>query len=162
MSNFNNDNNNNNNNNDNIIFFLQEKDNDKNNEEEIQKMMEEFTSFSEPDVQKTKDKDGFNSWLYNYDNSGMEYFLHKTNYGNDELFYEEQYTVKDLLKICSYYSLDKDIRTSKCKKQDIIATIVYFENLPENIEIVQKRHRMWAYITELLNDQKMKKFVIWN
>lgn len=149
------------NNNDNIIFFLQEKDDEKNNEEDIAKMMEEFTSLSEPDLDKDKDIDEFNSWLYN-DETNMDYFLKKSNYGNDELFYEEEYTVKDLLKICNYYGIDKDIRTSKCKKQDIIATLVYFESLPENIEIVQKRNRMWAYITELLHDQKMKKYIIWN
>jgi len=148
-------------NNDNITFFLEEKDDDKNNEEEIQKMMEEFTSLSEPGLDK--DMDEFNSWLYNdNDETNMEYFLKKSNFGNDELFYEEEYTVKDLLKICNYYGLEKDIRTSKCKKQDIIATLVYFESLAENAKIVQKRNRMWAYITELLYDQKMKKFVIWN
>jgi hypothetical protein len=146
------------NNNDNITFFLQEKEEDKNNEDEIQKMMEEFTCLSEPDdVQKD-----INEYMCFDDASNMEYFLHKGNYGNDELFYEEEYTVKDLLKICNYYGLDKDIRTSKCKKQDIIATIVYFESLPENFKIVEKRNRMWAYITELLNDPKMKKYIIFN
>jgi hypothetical protein len=55
----------------------------------------------------------------------MEYFLRKSDFDNDELFYEQEYTVKELLKICSYYGLDKDIRSSKCKKQDIISTIVY-------------------------------------
>jgi hypothetical protein len=78
---------------------------------------------------------------------------------NYELFYNE-YTIKDLLKISNYYGLDKDIKISKCKKQDIISTIVYFESLPENYEIVRKRHKMWAYITELLNDSKMKKYII--
>lgn len=148
------------NNNDNITFFLEERGDDKNNEEEIQKMMEEFTSLSETELDKNIDE--FQSWLYNDDETNMDYFLKKSNFGNDELFYEEEYTVKDLLKICSYYGLDKDIRTSKCKKQDIIATIVYFESLPENTEIVHKRNRMWAYITELLHDKKMKKYVIWN
>jgi hypothetical protein len=151
-------NNNNNNDNDNITFFLKEKNDYKNNEEDIQKMMEEFTGLSEPDLQNNMNDTL--SWLHNDDNLSMEYFLHKSNYGNDELFYEQEYTVKDLLKICSYYGLDKDIRTSKCKKQDIIATLVYFENLPENVEIVQKRNIMWAYITELLHDPKMKKYVI--
>jgi hypothetical protein len=83
-----------------------------------------------------------------------------SNYRNDELFYDQEYTVKDLLKICNYYGLDKDIKTSKCKKQDIIATIIYFESLPENFEIVHKRNKMWTYIIELLNDPKMKKYVI--
>jgi hypothetical protein len=44
----------------------------------------------------------------------------------------------------------------------MISTIVYFENLPENYRIVQKRNHMWAYMAELMNDPKMKKYVIWN
>jgi hypothetical protein len=79
-------------------------------------------------------------------------------YENEEL---EACTVKDLLKICHYYGIDKNVKASKCKKQDIISTLLYFESLPENFEIVQKRNRMWAYITELSNDSKMKQFVIW-
>ena len=71
----------------------------------------------------------------------------------------ELLTVKDLLKICSYYGLDKSIK--KYKKQDIIDTIFYFESLPENNYIVQKRYLMWKNIYELLNDPIMKKYVIW-
>lgn len=152
MNDFNNDNN------DNITFFLEEKNDDKNNEEEIKKLMEEFND----DIIALDDDiiDHFkSSWSYDEE---MAYFMYKSKYGNDELFYDQEYTVKDLLKICNYYGLDKEIRTSKCKKQDIIATIVYFESLPENFYIVQQRNRMWAYITELLLDQKMKKFIIWN
>ena len=149
-------------NNDNIIFFLEEKDDDKNNENEIEKMMNEFN--------QEIDESQFDSWKMNDDemyfqesnSDELTYFMNKTLYGNDELFYDQEYTVKDLLKICSYYGLDKDIRISKCKKQDIIATLVYFESLPENVEIVKKRNRMWAYITELLNDPKMKKFIIFS
>lgn len=150
MSNFNN--------NDNITFFLEEKENNKTNEDDLQKMMEEFNQ--EIDILEME------PWTIKDDiclaEDDLSYFINKHTYGNDELFYEEEYTVKDLLKICSYYGIDKDIRISKCKKQDIIATIVYFESLPENFEIVQKRNRMWAYITELLNDQKMKKYVIFS
>jgi len=138
-------------NNDNITFFLGEKEDKTNTEEDIKKMMEDFNSL-------TEDENQF-GLLDNYD---MEYFLQKSNFGNDELFYEQEYTIKELIKICSYYGLDKDIRTSKCKKQDIISTIIYFESLPENVEIVQKRNRMWAYISELLHDTKMKKYIIWN
>jgi len=67
--------------------------------------------------------------------------------------------VKELLKICSYYGIDKSIK--KYKKQDIIDTIFYFESLPENDNIVQKRYLMWKNIYELLNDPIMKKYVIW-
>jgi hypothetical protein len=70
------------------------------------------------------------------------------------------YTVKDLLKICNYYGLDKGVKLSKCKKQDIIDTIIYFENLPENAQICQQRKKMWEYIRELMDDPKMKQYVI--
>lgn len=88
-----------------------------------------------------------------------EEFLKEEYEENEEL---EACTVKDLLKICHYYGIDKSVKASKCKKQDIITTLLYFESLPENFELVQKRNRMWAYITELSNDSKMKQFVIWS
>jgi len=146
-----------NNSNENITFFLEEKDDNKNNEEEIQNMIDDFTYLDESDFKKD-----MNEYLNFLNNDDMPYFVNKSCFGNDEFFYNQEYKVKDLLKICSYYGLDKDIKTSKCKKQDIIETIVYFESLPENYDIVQKRNRMWAYIMELLNDKKMKKFIIWN
>ena len=149
-------------NNDNIFFFLEEKDDDKNNENEIEKMMSEFNQeIGESHVYSWKMN---NDEMYFQESNSDEltYFMNKTLYSNDELFYDQEYTVKDLLKICSYYGIDKDIRISKCKKQDIIATIVYFESLPENVEIVKKRNRMWAYITEVINDPKMTKFIIFS
>jgi Zn-dependent peptidase ImmA (M78 family) len=80
---------------------------------------------------------------------------------DDELYYDQEYTVKELLKICKYYGIDKELKASKCKKQDIVSTIIYFEGQPENYEIVEKRHKMWAFITELLEDTKMKNYLIW-
>lgn len=142
--------------NNNINFLLEEKDNKNIDEEDLQKMMNELNN--EMDITD------FGPWTLNnnieFDESDINYFINKSAYGNDELYYEEEYTIKDLLKICSYYGIDKNIRTSKCKKPDIISTLVYFESLPENFEIVQKRNRMWAYISELMNDPKMKKYII--
>lgn len=80
---------------------------------------------------------------------------------HDETYYSE-FTVKELLKICSYYGIDKDVKATKCKKNDIVSTIIYYESLPENYEIVEKRVRFWEYIDELLNDDKMKKYILWN
>jgi hypothetical protein len=80
---------------------------------------------------------------------------------HDETYYGE-FTVKELLKICSYYGIDKDVKATKCKKNDIVSTIIYYESLPENYEIVEKRVRFWEYIDELLNDDKMKKYILWN
>jgi hypothetical protein len=78
-----------------------------------------------------------------------------------EILYSD-YTVKELLKICKYYNIDGHVRATKCKKQDLITNIVYFENLPENAEIVEKRRLMWYYITELLKDSKMKQYIIFH
>ena len=113
----------------NITFFLEEKEKD--NDNNLDEIKQMMNEFT-----------------------SLDYFITSDN----ELLYNE-YTVKDLIKICNYYGLD-NIRTSKCKKQDIIDSLVYFESLPENFDIVEKRNRMWAYMTELLNDPKMKKFII--
>jgi hypothetical protein len=74
--------------------------------------------------------------------------------------YELNFTVKQLMLICEYYTI-KDIKTNKLKKQDIIEQIILFESDPENIEIVTKRRELWDYMDELKNDKMMKKFVIW-
>jgi len=144
--------------NDNITFFLKEKIDKEpditQNNIEIQKMLDEFEMSSQ--------EDEFEKYNNDCINNDLTYFVDKCIYSNDETYYNEAYTVKDLLKICKYYSIEKDIKTAKCNKQDIVSTIIYFESLHENAEIVQKRHNMWAYIVELINDPKMKKYVIWN
>jgi hypothetical protein len=133
----------------NITFFLEETTSNNSNDFEIQKMLSEFDEEYIPIINEDT-------------NSSLVYYIDKNFYGDDELYYNQEYNVKDLLKICQYYGIDKDIKSSKCKKQDIISTIVFFESLPENSEIVQQRHKMWAYIKELMNDSKMKKYVIWS
>jgi hypothetical protein len=91
----------------------------------------------------------------------LVYFIKKDFYcGNDEFYYNEEYKLKDLMKICKYYGISGTIKASKCKKQDIVSTIIYFENSPENYEIVEKRHKMWAYMTELLEDPKMRVYLL--
>jgi hypothetical protein len=133
------------NSNENINFFLKEKDNNKTNEDEIQKMMNELNEHI--------NSSELNTWVINDDaEKDINPFL------NDTLYYE--YTIKDLLKICNYYGIEKNMKFSKLKKQQIIFALIYFESLPDNFEIVQKRYKMWAYITELLNDSKMKKYII--
>jgi hypothetical protein len=75
--------------------------------------------------------------------------------------YEMNYNVKQLMLICEYYDILKDVRTNKLKKQDIIEQILLFEKNVENVEITMKRKELWYYINELKNDKMMKKFVIW-
>lgn len=144
-----------NNNQNNISFFLHDKPVEYDNSDELKDIIHtmELSSVGS-EIQ--------HDYGENLNESDLDYYLDKSFYGNDELYYNQECTVKDLLKICQYYSIDKCIKTSKCKKPDIIDTIVYFENLPENKEIVKKRNRMWAYMQELSNDPKMKKYLIWS
>ena len=71
------------------------------------------------------------------------------------------YTIKELMKICQYYGIAKDIKSAKCKKQDIVSTIVFFEGQPENYNIVKKRNSMWAFMKELQEDPKMRAYILW-
>jgi hypothetical protein len=117
-----------------ITFFLNEKNRETENDDEIQNLLFDFEK--------------------------EEYLVEEYDvYENKEF---DDCTVKDLLKICHYYGIDKSVKASKCKKTDIISTLLYFESLPENCELVEKRNRMWAYIRELSNDSKMKQFILWS
>ncbi len=81
---------------------------------------------------------------------------------NDNIYYTEEYTIKELLKICKYYGIDKNLKSIKCKKKDIISAIIFFENLPENFELVFQRNKMWNYMNEIKLDAKMKQYILWN
>ena len=99
----------------------------------------------------------------NNNNDSLLYYIEKNVFsGEDEIYYNEKYTIKDLMKICNYYGIDKNIKSAKCKKQDIVSTIVFFEGQSENTEIVNRRHNMWAYMTELTADNKMRMYLLWS
>lgn len=144
----------------NISFFLEDINNVEDNENnglELEKMMCEFdTECQDLDIPFFTNSNG------NDDLKDLSYFIKKDLYnGNDEYYYNEEYKIKDLLKICQYYGIAGSVKAAKCKKQDIVSTIVYFEGQPENYQIVEKRHKMWAFMTELLEDTKMKCYLIW-
>jgi len=75
--------------------------------------------------------------------------------------YNENFTVKELLLICEYYGISKELKSNKCNKEVIINFLVDFESNCMNTQIVLKRQRMWMYINELKNDKFMKKYVLW-
>ena len=142
----------------NISFFLEDLSTEEleDNNVELEKMMSEFDMYNQDFNQD------FNFINGNDELKDLSYFIKKDLYnGNDEYYYNEEYKIKDLLKICQYYGIKSSVKASKCKKQDIVSTIVYFEGQPENYQIVEKRHKMWAFITELLEDTKMKNYLIW-
>ena len=79
------------------------------------------------------------------------------------LNYKINYTVKQLLQICDYYGILKNIKLMKANKDEIINSIVFFETNPDNYDMTVKRKQMWYYIEELKSDKFMKKFVcVWN
>ena len=85
----------------------------------------------------------------------------------DNLFHEVvnyniNYTVKQLLQICDYYNILKEVKMTKCNKEEIINTIVLFESSPDNYNISCRRKQCWFYMNELKNDKFMKKFILWN
>jgi hypothetical protein len=139
----------------NIIFFWEDTNvvAVEDNSLELEKMMQEF---------QLDNNDNSNQFVsLNESLNDLSYFIKKNFYsGNDEYYYNEEYKIKDLLKICQYYGIAKNVKASKCKKQDIISTIIYFESLQENYEIVERRHKMWAYMTELLEDPKMRSYLL--
>ena len=75
--------------------------------------------------------------------------------------YKFNYNVKELLLICEYYGIAKELKSNKCNKEVIIQFIINFETTPSNDQIVLKRQNMWFYINELKNDKFMKKYVLW-
>jgi len=75
-----------------------------------------------------------------------------------QIFYDENYTKKQLTLIAQYYLLT----TRKKRKSDLIQDIILFENDPTNEEISNKRKLMWFYLNELYNDRFLKKFIIYN
>jgi hypothetical protein len=143
----------------NITFFLEDTFNDaEDNSFELEKMMHQF--------QDNDDTNNFNEYNnainFSEDIKDLSYFIKKDFYcGNNEFYYNEEYKLKDLMKICKYYGIASSVKASKCKKQDIISTIIYFENSQENYDIVEQRHKMWAYMAELLEDPKMRGFLLW-
>jgi hypothetical protein len=123
-------------------------------------MVEDFNK-SNSDFNLKKLMDDFeNISLHENDNENH-------NYESDQLYtdmlnYDMNFTVKQLLLICEFYGLLKDVKTSKMKKQDIIEQILMFENNNDNYELVIRRKELWYYINELKEDKMMKKYVIWN
>ena len=75
--------------------------------------------------------------------------------------YSENYTVKELLLICEYYGIAKELKAKKCNKEIIIEFLVDFESKTANVEIVCKRKNMWFYMNELKSDKFMKKYIFW-
>ena len=87
----------------------------------------------------------------------FEYF-DSDNVMAQQMDYSQNYNINKLHHIINYYNLPK----RKLKKEELIDSIVQFENAPENSTIVYNRKRLWHYLNELKNDSYFGKFVIFN
>ena len=74
-----------------------------------------------------------------------------------ELEYNE-YLKKDLVKICEYYN----ISVRKKKKADLIDDIIEYELNPDNFFMTERRKMLWDYIYELIEDEYLNKYIIFN
>lgn len=75
--------------------------------------------------------------------------------------YNLNYNIKQLLLICEYYGLLKEIKINKMKKLEVIYFLLDFEENIDNTCVVYKRKQLWYFMNELKNDKFMKKFVLW-
>jgi hypothetical protein len=122
-------------------------------------MEKDNIDFSIIDDNSKEDVFDINEFLKDFEKTSETY--------NSDMFFPQlinysiNYTVKDLLLICDYYSIAKGMKSNKCKKDEIIQILVDFESNPLNTDIVFKRQNMWFYMNELKNDRFMKKFILW-
>jgi len=130
---------NDNNSNENVFFSLDETEyEDNNNSAQLNDLLEEFNFEDEKNN------------LTSAEIMEILSFEYKTNY-----------TVKELLLMCEYYGIAKELKKNKSNKDVIIFELVTFENNPLNSEIVLKRNGMWYYMSQLKSDNFMKKYIIW-
>ena len=73
-----------------------------------------------------------------------------------EIFFSDNYTVKELQQIADYYI----ISTRKLKKKELVQHIVEFEMDKSNYDMVSRRKMMYFYYEELKSDPFFKEYVI--
>lgn len=131
-----------------------------------------FFSIDDKDIQDTQENNQNNkepdklSLLLNEINN-YDFVNQTNNLFNKDIFetmcygYKINYTVKELLLICDYYGIAKEMKVNKYNKDEIINVLVQFENNPINNDIFMRRQSMWYYVEQLKNDKFMKKYVLW-
>jgi hypothetical protein len=138
----------------NIKFFFSENESkEEPQKEEPQKEEPQKEELQKEELQKEEPQ-----------NPNLTKILSKKNKQDEDavniINYNINYTIKELMLICSYYGISQNIKINKCNKEEIILALVTFENDTKNQEIVFKRKNMWFYISELKNDKFMKKYIL--
>ena len=91
--------------------------------------------------------------------NSKNYDMESENFTAIYYLLEEEYnefTKKELERICDYYNISK----RKKRKADLIQDIIIFEQDEMNNEIVNKRNELWYCIEQIKNDNYLKKFLI--
>jgi len=115
------------------------------------------------DNDNNDNNDNLNSLLNkinDYTNNYLNDWSDETDFLVKKMDYELNYNVKQLMNICDYYGLVKEVRINKFKKEDIIHFLLDFEENPINTLIVYKRKQMWHFMNELKRDPFMKKYIL--
>ncbi len=98
-----------------------------------------------------------------YDDSCMfnpfDYEISSSNVKQEDISLNTN--IKDLLTICEYYGIAKEVRANKYNKMEIINILMVYERELSNYQSVATRKQLWYYMNELKRDKFMKKFVIW-
>lgn len=121
--------------------------------------MENISFFIDDNIEENND--GLTFELTEILNSEYDFKNNKDLYA-ELIHYDLNYTVKQLLLICEYYGIAKNLRNNKCNKVDILNTLIIYENNIENIEKVNKRKQLWYCANKLKNDKFMKKYILWS
>ena len=122
-----------------LSISIKEKNNiiiDNNYEKEIKEINEEIEKIS-------LEENNFSD----YDSAYAQILDYKTNY-----------LKKDLIKIAEYY----EISVRKKTKDKLIEDILSFENNPENCVVVERRQTLWFYLNELMEDNYLRKYIIFD
>lgn len=119
--------------------------NNDNNENELENILKEIDDFSYSEIDYNNENGLYSSSV----------LIAKS------IDYDTNYNVKQLLSICEYYGLSKEVKMNKFKKPELIFFLLDFEENVENTLIVYKRKQLWYFIEELKNDKFMKKYILW-
>ncbi len=86
-------------------------------------------------------------------------FLQDDTFIVDKTLQYTCYTIKQLLLICEYYGIHKEVKYNKLKKEGIIEQIIWYEMQVDNVDIVNKRRTLWGYMNIIKQDAVLGKFI---
>tara|TARA_B100001093_G_scaffold519500_1_gene608823 strand:+ start:6235 stop:6618 length:384 start_codon:yes stop_codon:yes gene_type:complete len=116
------------------------------------------------EIKKDKENANLDEIMKSVDIEEEKIITNDNKYYSDDLtviYYllEEEYnefTKKELERICDYYEISK----RKKRKAELIQDIIIFEQDENNSELVQRRNELWYCIEQIKSDNYLKKFLI--